>query len=113
MNRKLGQFILQSNREAAAGVVPATDVAPWEVMALGQRGGHDNLLRWGGEQRRCVRWGEGGERRRDSCHRRWAACRDSSFPLDFFNLSWIIKYFYIFLMIFYYIRNFLIWLVLF
>jgi hypothetical protein len=87
MNRKLGQFILQSNRKAAAGVVPPTDVALREVIVLGRRGSHDNLLRWGGEQRRCMRWGGGGGRRRGSCHRWWAACRNFSFSLNFFALS--------------------------
>jgi hypothetical protein len=66
MNRKLGQFILQSNREAAAGVAPPIDGAPR------------------------------------------AASRDSSFPLNFSALSWIIKYVYIFLLILHDIRNFLI-----
>jgi hypothetical protein len=108
MNKKFGQFILQSNREAEEGVAPPTDVAPWKAMALGRRGSHDNLLRWGGEQRRCMRWGGGGERRRGSCHRRWAASKDSSFSLNFSALSWIIKYVYIFLLILHDIRNFLI-----
>jgi len=33
--------------------VPPTNVAPWEAVAAGRRGGHDNLLGWGGERRRC------------------------------------------------------------
>jgi hypothetical protein len=57
MNRKLGQFILQSNREVAAGVAPPTDVALREAMTLRRRGGQDNPLRWGGKQRRCMGWG--------------------------------------------------------
>jgi len=53
MNRNLGQFIVQSNREAATGVVPPADLASQEALVAGERGGHDNLLGWGGERRRC------------------------------------------------------------
>ena len=98
-------------------------MVPREAVAVGQRGGQDNLLEWGGERRRCT----GGEEVADAGEvaaadssdgeadatataepqrARQAACRDSSFPLNFSALSWIIKYVYIFLLILYDIRNF-------
>ena len=57
MNRNLRQLIVQSNREAAAGVAPPVDVAPQDAVVARRRDGHDDLLGWGGEQRRC----RGGE----------------------------------------------------
>jgi hypothetical protein len=95
MNTKLGQFILQSNREAAAGVASQTDVVPREARRPQQ---HIEV------GRRAEKVHEVG--------RRWRT-PDSSFSLNVSALSWLIKYVYIFLLILHDIRNFLIWLVLF
>jgi hypothetical protein len=67
MNKNLGQFIVQSNQEVAMGVAPLADVAPWEAMAAGRRGGHDDLL---GVERRVEKekgWGGDGRCWRGSC----------------------------------------------
>ena len=47
MNRNLGQFIVQSNWEAATGVASPADVASREAVMTRRRGGHDDC--WGGE----------------------------------------------------------------
>jgi hypothetical protein len=105
MNIKLLQFILQSNWEAAAEAAPPTDVASREAMALGRRGSQDNLLTWGGKQRRYMRWEEvvdTGE----------VVATDGGLPAGIplfhltFPLSQIVKYVYMFLLILHDIRNF-------
>jgi hypothetical protein len=56
-------------------------------MALGRRGGHDNLLRWGGEQRKCI----GGE---EVANTGEVAATDGGLPtgIPLFHLTFLLSH---------------------